>query len=172
MAWAFPIMSFARLLCLHQGGMDMAGGVGGDLGARLDPADATSTHIRCPELSGVPRVLGRGAQPCAQKGAGPGLVTSSPSGPEGVIFFFLSAIISLNYVALSVHSRMFLRTVVLDPHGNVVVICILQMRKWRFRKLKSLVHGRGGWDAGDTPRIQAPLSPALYFTLYFLSMSC
>lgn len=49
---------------------------------------------------------------------------------------FVSTIISLNCIALYIYSSMFLRIIALDPDRKVVIIPILQMRKWGFRKLK------------------------------------
>ena len=74
-----------------------AGGVGSSEGrARCGTRHSLALTFRWPELSDIPRKLGRGFRPCAQVGADESLVHSSPSPPQGVSAFMSSSPFTLH----------------------------------------------------------------------------
>lgn len=72
-----------------------------------------------PELGDVPERLGKGAQPCAQEGAGEAFVNSSPGLPQGLGIFRYNNPFKLQ--CLPVRSSRFLRITALEPHKKVVI---------------------------------------------------
>lgn len=72
-----------------------------------------------PELGDVPERLGKGAQPCAQEGAGGAFVSCSPGLPQGVSIFRYNNPFALQ--TLPVRSSRFLRISALEPHKEVVI---------------------------------------------------